>query len=117
MSSVKRLQAAIEKLEALQAASHNWRVQLSSEDGPEVIHDFDTEGHGPGTGTLAWTISAEGAINIVTLHRTVDVQLSILTAGLTDDNTIWTVGGEPVRLSDITDAALTLADAILGSDQ
>lgn len=76
--SAERLQAAIDKLEALRAESHNWRVQISSEDGPEVVHDFDTEGYGPGTGTLAWTITAEGAINIVTLHRTIDAQLAIM---------------------------------------
>ncbi|MFL0711637.1 MAG: hypothetical protein ACJLS2_02340 [Microcella pacifica] len=70
MTPVERLQAAIDKLETLRAESHNWRVQISSEDGPEVVHDFDTEGYGPGTGTLAWTITAEGAINIVTLHHT-----------------------------------------------
>lgn len=111
MTPVERLQAAIDKLEALKAESHNWRVPITAdEDGPQVIHDFETEGHGPGSGALAWTTSDAAAENIVTLHRTIDAQLTILRLAVEYGEL---VGGQGSRF---TASALALADAILGSD-
>ena len=118
MSPVERLQAAIEKLEEIQAESRNWRVHLSSEDGPQVVHEFDTDGYGPGYGTLAWTNSAEGATRIVTLHRTIDAQLTMMRSAvewLGQGNNAAIAAGSDVFASQLG-PELALAEAILGSE-
>jgi hypothetical protein len=111
---VERLEAAIERLEQLRAESHDWRVPVSAdEDGPQVIHDFDTDGHGPGTGPLAWTTSDEAAANIVLLHRTIDAQLAILNHASARAVSKIQTGGVPRAVWSHEKDALVLADAIL----
>lgn len=116
MTPVERLQAAIEKLESLRAGSQNWRVRLSSEEGPEVVHDFPNDDYGPGTGTLAWTITAESAINIVTLHRTIEAQLAILRSSAERGAAAIEAGVYEPFVWSSEHRVLALADAILGGD-
>ena len=93
MTVVERLEAAIAKLERLRESepyheSHSWLVSLITV-GTE---DDRREEEAPQTSSEL----------IVTLHRTIDAQLAILRAGLSD--------GAPLHTE------LALADAILGDD-
>lgn len=101
MTPVERLQAAIEKLEALRRergyVEHNgWLAE-------EVPGD-----------TLRYTFEDLSPVTndelIVTLHRTIDAQLAILRHAISEyeprDDT----------MTFITEDGLALADAILGSD-
>jgi len=128
VSAVERMQAAIEKLEALKAASTPgpWRLTRAQhvthaiygeQPGQEVI------GATPRYGGL-W--SADDGELIVTLHRTIDAQLEVLRSAadfLTNAEREWPA---PIwdrhpelrdRLEGLLRFEVALADAILGGTQ
>ena len=115
MSEVERLQAAIDKLEALKAGSDPIR-----HDSTWVL-DYDVAGfehrrilvldshNGGYDGSIVADVTSEGRAQlIVTLHRTIDAQLAILRHAIDEY--------EPRddSMSFITEDGMTLADAILG---
>lgn len=112
-TAVERLAAAIEKLETLRGGSQDWRV-VEDEEGPQVWHEFDTDGHGPGSGTMAWTTSVLASKNIVTLYRTIDAQLVMLKSALILVRPIDGQASFELGTGSRVGQALALADAILG---
>ena len=102
MTPTERLQAAIEKLEALQAQTTQapWSVV-----GGEVVRDAG----GLRTIQSLWVADIDPTVPdadlIVTLHRTIDAQLAILR----DGRDVTTREGIYLH-----ESAVALADAILG---
>ena len=99
MSAVEEIQAAIGKLTELRGGGPTWAL----EGGDEWISPLGID-VAPDDGG----VSPKDARLIVTLHRTIDAQLAVLTAALGD-----AVGShdEPGAF----DAALVLASAINGT--
>ena len=95
MSAIETIHAAIVKLETLQA---------SSTPGPWVHGDRQ-----PATSVISEMFDADATL-IVTLHNTIDSQLSILRAAQDDYNRY---GGKP---SQFFANDVNLARAILGED-
>jgi hypothetical protein len=115
VTPIERLQAAIDKLEAL--SGEEW----------SAWSDFDDSRHfaitawnlGGGREVVGEVLRAEDAHLIATLHRTIDAQLALLRAGW--DNVAGCVpnpeGTDFGRwYGRIAALALALADAILGID-
>ena len=101
---VERLEAAIAKLEQLKADGTlgPWNVDMIPETGEcRVVRFFEFFGSHLEEVTNGGSIQPDAEL-IVTLHRTIDAQLAILRAGLSD--------GAPLHTE------LALADAILGDN-
>lgn len=116
MTPVERLQAAIEKLELLRAATTggeweaDWelRFTLGDPQWPVVLVD----GVGFVVNTTATTFrNPDDAELIVVLHRTLDAQLAILRFGVKRLNAVQVLTG---KHAEAHEHELALADAILG---
>lgn len=114
MSAVERLQAAIERLERLKARSAPgwWEVDTNAPFSLDLVGIFSEGGSGY---AVLFDRDAqprrETAHLIVTLHRTIDVQLAILREAL--ENVEETEDGA-IRASALGMSAIGLAEAILG---
>ncbi len=116
MTPMERLQAAIEKLEQQRAAAEpvrsdsEWVVDYQVGETMRFITVLDSHNGGHDGSIVAADVTSEARAQlIVTLHRTIDVQLEILRLGI--------AFAAPDALNDTAPlAALALADAILGSD-
>jgi len=115
MNAVERLQAAIEKLEALKAASTqptdgNAWIQGRLTHRYEGVGDVYTgpNENTPGSADIVTYIQPEDAELIVTLHRTIDAQIRVLEEGKRE----WYRSS--TYPTDVAHAAIALADAILG---
>lgn len=113
MNPAEKIQAAIDKLEALKAASQGEYWYRSIGGISAYGGEFGVEAEG-----IAWTRDGERSIGlpqmtstdaelVVTLHRTIDAQLAILEQGVR----YMTAG---IRFGAIETTALALAEAILG---
>jgi hypothetical protein len=103
VTPIKRLQAAIAKLEQLKAASTPgpWSVNLHH----NSMHSAEFRAPAPWNGFMLVAVHGNDAdpALIVTLHRTIDAQLRVLAYGAT-------------VVGDIPEAVMELADAILGGE-
>lgn len=109
MTPVERLQAAIEKLEAVQGET--WDAERWEPHGMWAVNAANPGG---GRVVMADRLLESDAHLIVTLHRTIDAQLAILREAL------FQLEGAPARAGFIGNEFnlfMRLADAILGSDQ
>lgn len=110
MTPAEKIQAAIDKLEALKAESigGDWRVLRKYAYEPEVRVQAYFQNELNGNTRVADVREYRRTPElIVTLHRTIDAQLGILRVGIEFS------GITPNRY---TDTAVALADAILGED-
>lgn len=108
MNPVEKLEGAIAKLELLKGAKTPAPWWRGMNDG----FSFTIEGPESDSHPVAQRLIGPDAEMMVTLHRTIDAQLRILTLGLRD----YEHHGD-MRMSlplDHSIAALALADAILG---
>ena len=107
MSSVERLQAAIDKLEKLKAESASDLAWSSTGGLVEAWDEITGYGVVIFKPIVRWEarVAANNALLVVTLHRTIDAQLAILRHAAADPVS----PDEPGALED----ALALADAIL----
>jgi hypothetical protein len=121
VTSVERLQAAIEKLEAAQGET--WYFTTPGDEGLLSRQGW-IDAVNPGGGRQVLGLIGPGdADRILMLHRTIDAQIAVLMAGL-DRVERWLspdseFGFDPDLDGDGSAAApeaLALADAILGSD-
>lgn len=120
MSEVERLEAAIEKLEALKAEStpapwHYWTNDLTGD--VDLWHDQEVRSHIATVGQHEQPRVYSDAELIVTLHRTIDAQLAILRTQL-ESYSKFPPASEPgyVPKSPNAQNALALADSILGGE-
>jgi len=119
MTPTERLQAAIDKLQALKADSTagEWGFESLPETGESRIHS-EADGFSFMAATTVTFYPVPGGVKpkdaelIVTLHRTIDAQLAILEGALGEASLWITEQGEEWRV-DVR--AVALADAILGS--
>lgn len=126
MTPIQRLQAAIEKLEAMRAACTpgDWDFESMPETGESRIYS-EADGFAFMAATTVTFFPVPGGMKpndaelIVTLHRTIDAQLEVLHSAW---NTIagteeMPEGRDPrVWYGRYAAAGLALADAIPGSD-
>ena len=113
MTVVERLEAAIAKLEQLKADGTlgPWNVDMIPETGEcRVVRFFEFFGSHLEEVTNGGSIQPDADL-IVTLHRTVDAQVAVLTAALIEHSDVMTPIEKPYWT-----AALDLADAILGDN-
>lgn len=116
MTPVERLQAAIEKLEHLKAASTpgDWEVDTNHPFSRDLVGLFSES-------VKAYAVKfdddeqpARATVDlIVTLHRTINAQLAILQFGVKRLHAVQTLTGLHVQAHE---HEMALADAILGSD-
>lgn len=111
MTPVERLQAAIQKLERLQSSTSLgewWRTPASILDGQTRV--FAANGLIDDQQVCAEVAPADADL-IVTLHRTIDAQLTVLRIALA-----WAVAmaGKEPHTSGYVENGLVLADAING---
>ena len=129
MTPVQRLQAAIEKLEALKAeiSPGAWTLFGSSTFGYGIERGYDADDPSAGTIVVArYEVADAEAELIITLHRTIDAQLEVLRSAadfLTNAEREWPA---PIwdrhpelrdRLEGLLRFEVALADAILGGTQ
>ena len=114
MNAVERLQAAIEKLEALKAGASGgpWVIAPPRDVEFESRCIWGAKDHGDGEGLCLADAESADADLIVTLHRTIDAQLAIL-RNVVEVSEYVGLGKEGERIAMIQNA-LDLADAILG---
>lgn len=113
MTPAETIAAAIEKLERERTASNPYGEAWRAND--RITGDYsEIRATSPSgvTTTLATELTAEDAVLIVTLHRTIDAQLAILRAAARARVRFE----EAEALLLIDEAALDLARAILGED-
>lgn len=122
MTPLQRLQAAIEKLEQQRAATEpvrhdsEWVVTHEASETERHIFVLDSHNGGHDGSVIADCWSTAAAELIVTLHRTIDPQLAILRRVLARGQAAIGGGGIERFVWSRDKEALTLADAILGSD-
>lgn len=118
MSAVERLQAAIDKLEALRAESTQgeWGFESVPETGESRIY-AEADGFAFMAATTVTFYPVPGGMKpsdadlIATLHRTIDAQLAILRTAL---DVVEETEEGAIRASALGMSALGLAHAILG---
>ncbi len=124
MTPVERLQAAIEKLESMRAACTpgDWDFESMPETGESRIYS-GADGFAFMSATTVTFFPVPGGMKpndaelIVTLHRTIDAQISILRAVLARAEVKIAGGGVERAVWSNARDALALADAILGRDR
>lgn len=122
MTPIERLQAAIALLEKQRSATEpvrpdsRWVVDYELAEGMGLIHVLDSHNGGHDGSIVATATSEASAQLIVTLHRTIDAQISILRAALARADVKIAGGGVSHAVWWHTRYPLELADAILGSD-
>ncbi|GAA1737069.1 hypothetical protein [Microcella frigidaquae] len=124
MTPVERLRAAIEKLESMRAACTpgDWDFESMPETGESRIYS-EADGFAFMSATTVTFFPVPGGMKpndaelIVTLHRTIDAQISILRAALARAEAKIAGGGVERAVWSNARDALALADAILGSDR
>lgn len=104
MNTVETLQAAIARLERIRSAGGGWYVTTHPE-YPSVEVAYIRDAVDGEVATFYTDGSAERAADVVTLRRTVDVQLELLHLAIRFDG---------IGSNVYTGAALNLANAILG---
>lgn len=122
MTPIERLQAAINLLEQALSEEYLWRFDTWHSPGPWTagVHDGDWDGVrsastiSDSSGELVGqVIQSRDANLIVTLHRTIDAQLSLLRHA---EKFLATVGHHTSNIAGpFIDDALNLADAILAT--
>lgn len=112
MTPAERLQAAIDKLEAAQGETWHDSPTIESPWGPRAV--IAASNPGGGHHVTAGTVSADDAETIVTLHRTMDAQIAILRTTLLRAEAAISGGAIVRHVWSRDQAALALADAILG---
>ena len=130
MNPVEKLQAAIEKLERLRAATEpvrhdsEWVVDYQVGETMRFITVLDSHNGGYDGLIVAEQITSEARAQlIVTLHRTIDAQLAILRSSIAwfeRAEQDWPFAATHPGLAEATQKVLSvelaLADAILGGD-
>lgn len=118
MTATERLRAAIDKLEQQLAATYpvrhdsEWVVTHEATETERHIFVLDSHNDGYDGSVVADCWSTAGAELIVTLHRTIDAQLSLLRRA---EKFLGTLGHHTSNIaSPFVDDALALAHAING---
>lgn len=106
MNAVEKLQAAIDKLEALRGSDREEWVAIGGDDEYLRLGDIATAGPEGGRYVIAEHARHDAEL-IVTLHRTIDAQLAILRMALH-----YVAGG--FRYGFVEEQGINLATAILG---
>jgi hypothetical protein len=125
VTPLERLTAAIEKLERLKAESTGPNLWLVDPDNPSIVLHPDKAGESwdgkviadTGTDELGLPVTPADARLIVTLHRTIDAQLTILRHAAARAQSKIAHGARPDPTWSHEFDALALADAVLGTTE